>query len=407
MTTVAPRRAVMENLAGMSTENFVLNYWNRTYLHARPGLKAVEAALGGPWGVYEWKVATELGYNWDGSTRVLQALPTRSQNHLALTKIDPSQVDGALAAGATVIGDVLDARLSNLAAALKDQLNIPGPVSTYASMSPGGDAAVAHYDGSHVFVMQLEGRKLWRLSKSPAVTNPSRGRRISCDGEVDARGRIEDESVEQIDIDNLDTVVLEPGDLLYVPAGVVHATEALGRSFSVMVNFAPPRFDALVELIARGTLGASPEWRGLPAGPSPEFVNRGLDTLRNILARMDANSPEIQAAWAEMTANMGPLQNSFASGRHPREVSIEPGDRLCLNPAYPVRWSHMEDQVTVYLGEDKIIDSGAGAELLLEILNRREFNAVEACSWSGEAYDWEVVCGYLENLARQGLIVAG
>src|SRR5262249_32588648 len=196
-------------------------------------------------------------------------------------------IDAALEAGATIIGDALDPRLSAFAAALKNELSVPGPVSTYASLSPGGDAAVPHYDSSHVFVLQLAGRKRWRLSRRPVVLNPSRGRRISAGGQLDSHSPAEDEIIEPVSLDSLDTVVLEPGDIRSLPAGAVHSTEALARSLSLMVNFAPPRFDSLVESIVRRTLCAGAQWRGLPAaGPQAAagYLNQGFERLREILS---------------------------------------------------------------------------------------------------------------------------
>jgi len=186
--------------------------------HARNDLTAVHATLGGPWGLAEWREATELGYRFPASPRTLQASPVPGQNHLELLNLTPERFDEAIAAGSTIIGDVLDTRLSTFAAALKDELNIPGPVSTYGSFSPGGEAAVPHYDGSHVFVLQLEGRKRGGFPVPCSHQSVPR-RRISPDGQVDSRHRLEDESIEQISLEELDAVVLEPGDILYVSSG--------------------------------------------------------------------------------------------------------------------------------------------------------------------------------------------
>ena len=201
---------------------------------------------------------------------------------------------------------------------------------------------------------------------------------------------------------SLRRTVLEPGDFLNVPPGTIHSTEALERSLSIMFNFAPPRFDSLVELIARRTLGHDAKWRGLPAGPQGaerEHVNEGLQNLRDILAGLSADSPEVRAAWDEMTANLGALQNSFAAGQRPAEpVALEPGTRLQISKRYVVRYAEQVDadgepRVTVYLGERQIADSGAGAEFLRHVVDRGEFTADEARYWSGGPYDWDVVRG--------------
>jgi hypothetical protein len=409
------RESLLQNLMAIPASEFAFSCWGRTWLHARSGVAQVFAALGGPWGLREWRAAIELGYRWPDSPRILQALPIAGRSHLEHRNIRPDQLDAAMASGATIIGDALDPRLSAFAARLKNELGVAGPVSTYASLSPTGDAALPHYDSSHVFVLQLEGRKQWKLSPRPVVVNPSRGRRISAGGEVDSVGLLEDENIEQVPIYDLETVVLEPGDMLYVPPGTIHATLALEPSLSVMVNFAPPRFDALIELIVRRTLGGDPKWRGLPAagpgGVNTDYVNEGLELLRGILAGIDAGSLDVQAAWYQMTANMGALQNSYATGGRPEPARVEPDSRLAITDRYPVRYIKSTDpeadvRVTVYLGEQQIVDTGAGAELLQNILDRRQFVAGEARYWSGEAYEWDVVQAYLENLVQQGLLAA-
>lgn len=407
------RKTLLENLTGISTADFVQSYWGKKYLHASSGVNVLQTLLGGRWVVAEFRAAIERGYRWPGSPRTLQALPVSGQSHLEQRRISPEELDDALASGATIIGDALDEHLLTVAATLKDQLNVPGPVSTYGSLSAAGEGAVPHYDSSHVFVLQLEGRKQWRLSPRPVVINPSRGRRISSDGQIDAADRVEDEALDQVAMDCMDTVVLNPGDILYVPIGMVHATEALERSLSVMFNFAPPRFDSLVELLVRRTLCGDAKWRGLPAGASQEscnYVNEGLACLRDIISDLDANSEEVRSVWDEMTANMGTMLNSFAeSFGSANDARIDPENRLLVTGRYPVRWSERIDlegelRLTVYLGDKQINDSGAGGELLRHILARGEFTAEEARHWSGDAFDWDVVCAYLEGLVQQGLL---
>ena len=114
-----------------------------------------------------------------------------------------------------------------------------------------------------------------------------------------------------------------------------------------------------------------------------------------------------------MTANLGAMQNSFAASQNPNEVEpIEPECRLKINDRYPVRYSERidpdgEPRVTVYLGEEQITDSGAGAGFLKNVVERAPFAAEEARHWSVDSYDWDVVRGYLENLVQQGLLTAG
>src|SRR5437763_1336898 len=108
------RGTLLESLMGVSMTDFAQSYWGRTYLHVSGGLDQIHAALGGPWGLSDWRAATERAYRWPGSPRNIQALPVAgtSSSH---RRIEPEEIDTVLASGATIIGDVLDTRLSMLA----------------------------------------------------------------------------------------------------------------------------------------------------------------------------------------------------------------------------------------------------------------------------------------------------
>jgi hypothetical protein len=195
---------------------------------------------------------------------------------------------------------------------------------------------------------------------------------------------------------------------------MAHATEALEPSLSLMINFGATRLEALIETIVRRALILEPRCGGLPAAGNIDahaaHVSEGLARVRDVLAGLDAQSPEVTAAWEQMTANMGDFQNSYAASFRPATPpAIEPGQRLCLTRRFPVRFSESTDAdgdlvVTVYLGQDQIKDSGAGAEFLRDVVRKGDFVAEDARHWAGEPYDWEIVQSYLERLVAQGML---
>ena len=136
-----------------------------------------------------------------------------------------------------------------------------------------------------------------------------------------------------------------------------------------------------------------------------------MQRVREIFSGLHADSPEVRAAWDEMTANMGAMQNSFAARQRPAgRFPIDPDQRLKINCRYPVRYSQRADsdgevRVTVYLGQEQITDTGEGAEFLRNVLDHGDFAAKEARYWSGAEYDWEAVQGYLESLVQQGFLM--
>ncbi|KAJ1449256.1 hypothetical protein M885DRAFT_573030 [Pelagophyceae sp. CCMP2097] len=84
----------------------------------------------------------------------------------------------------------------------------------------GAQALDAHHDDHDVFVVQLAGRKQWRLYAAGGALLPRLGDARLTPGDAALRGAHA-------------TVSLEPGDVLYVPRGTVHAATANGAAHSI------------------------------------------------------------------------------------------------------------------------------------------------------------------------------
>lgn len=126
---------------------------------------------------------------------------------------------------------------------------------------PGSQGFAPHYDDIEAFVLQLEGRKRWRLydPRTPTEVLP---RYSSSNFEQDELGEC-----------ILDTV-LEPGDMLYFPRGVIHqaVTQDENHSLHVTVStYQKTTWADLFEKMIPHTLAAAVEEdvefrRGLPVG---------------------------------------------------------------------------------------------------------------------------------------------
>ncbi|XP_052104474.1 ribosomal oxygenase 1-like isoform X2 [Mytilus californianus] len=88
---------------------------------------------------------------------------------------------------------------------------------------PGTQGFAPHYDDIEAFILQLEGKKYWRLysPRSDAETLP----RLSS-------GNFSEDDIGEPILD----VVLEPGDLLYFPRGVIHQGKALEDTHSLHIT---------------------------------------------------------------------------------------------------------------------------------------------------------------------------
>jgi len=126
---------------------------------------------------------------------------------------------------------------------------------------PGSQGFAPHYDDIEAFVLQLEGQKRWRLydPRTPDEVLP----------------RVSSQNFEQDELGEciLD-VVLEPGDLLYFPRGVIHqaVTQDENHSLHITVStYQKTTWADLFEKMIPQTLAAAAEEdvefrKGLPIG---------------------------------------------------------------------------------------------------------------------------------------------
>jgi hypothetical protein len=122
--------------------------------------------------------------------------------------------------------------LATLAAAIEAEFN--HPVHTNVYVTPGNASGFApHYDTHEVFVLQIAGRKRWRIH-APPLPLPHRSQVF------DPRGYTPSPPILEIE--------LAAGDLLYLPRGFVHAT-ATAENFSVHVTLGVTVF-TWVDLLA-------------------------------------------------------------------------------------------------------------------------------------------------------------
>jgi hypothetical protein len=148
-------------------------------------------------------------------------------------------------------------------------------------VSPAGANGLGpHHDESEIFTLQISGRKRWRFYHQVRGDEPRAYRRQ----ELGAPRR---------------ELVLEPGDLLYHPRGLVH--EVTGEdvpSFSLTIVFLPITWRAMLEALVAGAARLPAFDDSMPAGallaaaPSPairEGFAARLALVRDELARL---SPE-------------------------------------------------------------------------------------------------------------------
>ncbi|MES2713660.1 MAG: cupin domain-containing protein [Pseudomonadota bacterium] len=182
---------------------------------------------------------------------------------------------------------------------------------------PGAQGFRAHYDTHDVLVLQVEGQKTWRVWDGTPVEKPTR----ATPWENRYRSNGEPHRVE-----------MNPGDLLYIPRGVMHdASTADGHSLHITIGFLEPSWAnvlaGVVEALERDLpelRGAVPTWRlGDPDGA--EILAQRLAPA--LTALMGANLAEriAIAALDRVAQERLPLP---ARGLFPRPIEADTQLRL-------------------------------------------------------------------------------
>ena len=109
-----------------------------------------------------------------------------------------------------------DESLSRLVSSLDDVLGCNVGVNSYWT-PPNSQGFAAHYDDVDVFMLQLEGRKVWSLYPPPLATDV-----LARFSSADYDPKATDGSSDFLKGPPAHTVVLEAGDTLYLPRGWVH-----------------------------------------------------------------------------------------------------------------------------------------------------------------------------------------
>lgn len=144
--------------------------------------------------------------------------------------------------------------LRQLGAAVEARLGHAVHVNIY--ITPGNaQGFTPHYDPHEVFILQIAGRKHWTVHAPPMP--------LPCRTQAFAPAMLADDAVPLLER------VLEPGDLLYLPRGFVHAARALDDT-SVHVTLGVTVYTYLDLLSVQ--LQAAQEMPGFRQGLPPGFL---------------------------------------------------------------------------------------------------------------------------------------
>ena len=325
-------------LAPHDLQHFLDHHWEREHLHVRgrPGesraslvtLEAVDAML-----------STRVNRHPDVSlVNARDAVEPEDYSDDA-GLIDPIRVARLFGAGATIIVnnlDQLNPAVRAVVSSLETELGVHAQANLY--LTPGGaQGFAAHYDSHDVLLVQVLGKKQWRLYDSPKGM-PLRGERF--DPAATKPG------------ERTADLLLQPGDVLYIPRGLMHDADAVddGPSMHVTLGLHAVRWsEVLLEALAAQALSDPGLRAGLPLGalvPGGDpgvlreamrvLVERTLPAMRwddvsaRLLAQFDRDHKEyLPGLMADAVAPLT-AETVFTRRLGVRTALVEDGDAVVL-----------------------------------------------------------------------------
>lgn len=308
---------------------------------------------------------------------------------------DPGRVLTLFEEGATLVLQGLH-RWHAPVGALRDGLEaeLTHPVQVNAYLTPPTAAGLdVHHDTHDVFVLQVHGRKRWRVH-DPAIEVPLPSQRWSAEEHEPGELR-------------LDTTV-EPGDLLYLPRGTPHAaTTQTAASLHLTVGIRVVRWrDVLVR--AAEEAAAHRDFRAaLPPGfaAAPDALEAGLaDRLAAFAAALretDAGTraaAEVERFWSSRPpALQGQLHEVLALDAIKDDTTVHrrPHVSAHLPPADPDG-----DRITLVLGDRRLELPAAARRAVARVLELGELRPADLADLLDR--DGRVVL--VRRLVREGLL---
>jgi ribosomal protein L16 Arg81 hydroxylase len=395
MATAHPTAPVLARLLDPITpEDFLEEYFGQKALFVR-----------GKPGKFDWLFKASEMDGALGRAKELRAVFRGNREAV----IRPEATRAMLAAGATICVTGIDRghpTLARTATALKRELNYHGTVDCRCYQSASGGGFDIHYDARIATSLQIAGTKRWWYSEEPSIPLPRHN---------SGRGTEFWEEKRTPPPKNLTSVVLEPGDLLCLPAGCWHKAAAGKESLAINVAFEHNRHSVLdftLNLLRQKLVG-DPSWREtLPPALLPEdhdgaipevlldLIQERLDQLRAALGAegLPLSQDAVAHAWRQ----------EVSTGIPPKKLkappALEKGSELQRRDPGPLQFSRLDgNRVALYVGTRWFSLPGEDLGFVQQLAKRRRFKAADAAGWIKPG-GWEGAKKRLERLVAEGVL---
>jgi hypothetical protein len=336
-------------------------------------------------------------------------------------RIDASRASASFDAGMTLCADVT--RTPELAAfldALSDRLEVGrgGFAKLYAS--PPGAGFAPHFDPDHVFVLQLRGQKRWWFGDTPALPFATCGGKVLEGAAVhtfprDGQPVVADDGapIPAPSREGLLDVLLCPGDVLYLPPGTWHETQA--QQESVAVSLSPPRVTTSQVLLST-IQAALDRVEGFRADVLPHPDERVAGAVADSVARQLGSACGALAGWLSQLPASSVVQ-SWCARVYRRGGESPPGEPVQLRRSHVLRHTGARGLTYVaapespgappvvfiyHRGQEWVFPAEA-ERFVRELAGHPSFRADAALSWD-DGLSWDDARDVLEQLVGCGIL---
>ena len=297
METVQESRGLSLVLGDVDRDRFFAEHWERRSLHLRHGDPERFAHL--------------ISHDRFFDTEIRRCAHLKASardadgwNHEV--RIQPEQALKLFRTGMTICATMLDPAgpAGELISAFRAEITTALPPHVNCYYSPDQRGYGLHFDTHPVWILQVAGSKHWTVSYEPAVRNP-----LFNVVYPPGRDRIKLPwiTLDRPDVDDPDRFMhlcLEPGDVLYLPAGCWHAARAEGSSLALTVALDPITTTDLFSFLLRqvmppqrsdtaGRISAFPtiDHGGCPGrGGARARIEADLGQLKELVNRLDVDA---------------------------------------------------------------------------------------------------------------------
>jgi ribosomal protein L16 Arg81 hydroxylase len=322
--------SLQDLIAPMGPEEFLRSFWGQTPLYI-PGHKDKFQTLFSMDRLQQrlrpWTPAQSRPRHSEFGDLLIRASFDRGRNPV---RVAPFEAMHLYNAGATLCIDGIasaDRRLMSTARNIRRELNYVGPADFRVYLSPDGQGFDTHFDARIATTLQISGRKRWTFSGERALewppypVNSGEGRVLEPSRQIQKW-----EEFKHPKDCSFQEVILQPGDVLCLPAGCWHSAQAIGHSLALNLAFGGPGVSwGILSSVLTALLIQQPGWRSPPPpvlesritdGRLPDavesFFQARAEELIELLVALRRDSEPLYQAWlqsqkgsAEVASGMG------------------------------------------------------------------------------------------------------